>query len=511
MQPKLTLLTDELIQRILDEAFQLLLKPGIKVQNEEARELLAAAGPEVNSETLVVKVPEKIVRAALETTTKSFQLFDYEGNPKVQYGGDAVQFDPGSSGITVLNPETLEHKTAETPDLLRILKVAEQLTQYDAQSTSVVCHDVPKDLHDLYRLYLVMRFSQKPIVTGAFTNKTVHSMIEMLAIFSGGRDVLKEKPRAVFDVCPSPPLIWSNFGAGNLISLARAGVPAEIVSMPLAGAAAPVTLLGAITQHAAECLAGITIHQLAKPGSSIVWGGAPSIFDMRKGGTPFGAVETAMIDSAYAQVGKSIGLPTHAYLGATESKLLDMQAGLESGMGAMVGALSAINMISGSGMLDSLLCQSPEKLVIDAEGIAMAKRMVQGIKVHTNPLATGFYEGINFKGGDFLKQKITMQLFREEQNMSSSIIDRDSVRGWNASGRMDTFERAKVRTKQLLASYARPDLDPAKERNYTPLFLVSLNPRTWTNCLSSQSWSQCLHNDSSCLPCPVQARTGHLV
>jgi trimethylamine--corrinoid protein Co-methyltransferase len=93
---------------------------------------------------------------------------------------------------------------------------------------------------------------------------------------------------------------------------------------------------------------------------------------MRKGGTPFGSVETAMIDSSYAQVGKSLGLPTHAYLGGTESKLLDMQAGLESGMGALVGALSGINMISGAGMIDSLLCQSPEKLVIDAEGIAMA-------------------------------------------------------------------------------------------------------------------------------------------
>jgi trimethylamine--corrinoid protein Co-methyltransferase len=151
--------------------------------------------------------------------------------------------------------------------------------------------------------------------------------------------------------------------------IARAGVPAEIVSMPLAGAAAPVTLLGAVTQHAAECLSGITIHQLAHAGSPIVWGGAPSTFDMRKGGTPFGSVETAMIDSSYAQVGKSLGLPTHAYLGATESKLLDMQAGLESGMGALVGALSGINMISGSGMLDSLLCRA-EKLISGAEGIA---------------------------------------------------------------------------------------------------------------------------------------------
>src|SRR6266508_4254806 len=463
MQPKLSLLTDDLIQRILEEAFQLLLKPGIKVQNPEARELLISAGIEVNQETLVAKIPEPIVRKALETVPRQFYLYDYEGNPKVQYGGDAVHFDPGSSGIAILDPDTLEHRDTQTADLIRILKVAEQIPQYDAQSTAVVCTEVKKDIQDLYRLYLVLLYSKKPIVTGAFTNKTVHHMIDMLAIFAGGRDALREKPRAVFDVCPSPPLIWSNFGAGNLMTRARAGVPAEIVSMPLAGAAAPVTLIGAITQHAAECLAGITIHQLAHAGSPIVWGGAPAIFDMRKGGTPMGAVETAMIDSSYAQVGKALKMPTHTYLGATDSKLVDAQAGLESGIGAMIGALSGINMISGSGMLDFLACHSPEKLVIDAEGVAMAKRMIEGIKLHTETLATGFYDNhIDFRGGDFLKQKITLQLFRKEQYLPSAIIDRDSVRGWKESGGLDAFGRAKIRVELLIASYTKPELDPAK-------------------------------------------------
>jgi trimethylamine:corrinoid methyltransferase-like protein len=128
----------------------------------------------------------------------------------------------------------------------------------------------------------------------------------------------------------------------------------------------------------------------------------------------------------------------------------------------MIGALSGINMISGAGMLDSLLCQSPEKLVIDAEGIAMAKRMLDGLKIHTETLATGFYEGVNFKGGDFLKQKITLKLFREEQYMPSTIIDRDSIRGWKESGGLDTFGRARQRVDQLIASYTKPELDPAK-------------------------------------------------
>jgi trimethylamine--corrinoid protein Co-methyltransferase len=463
MQPKIELLSQDLIDRILDEAFQLMMKPGIKVQYAEARELLGSAGCEVDETNQVVRIPESVARKALETVPSQFFLYDREGNPKVQYGGDAVHFDPGSSGVNVLDPDTLDHKTSYTADLARIVKVAEMLPQYDAQSTAVVCNEVPKEIGDLYRLYVVLMHSNKPIVTGAFTNDTLHNMIDMLAIFAGGREALAEKPQAVFDVCPSPPLIWSKFGAGNLIELARAGIPAEMVSMPLAGAAAPVTLLGSVVQHAAECISGITIHQLAKAGSPIVWGGAPAIFDMRKGGTPMGAIETAMIDTSYAQVGKYLNIPTHCYLGATEAKVVDAQAGLESGMTALVGALAGVNMISGAGMLDFLACHSPEKLTIDAEAIGMAKRMLEGITVRTETLATAMFEGINFKG-DFLKQRITRELFSQEQYLPSDVIDRDSIRGWQQAGRLDTFARAKVRTQQLLDGYQRPQMDADKEK-----------------------------------------------
>jgi len=459
MQPKLELLPDELVQRILDEAHQLLMNPGVKVQSPEARRLLAEAGAQVDDATEVTKIPQAVVAKTLETVPRQFYLYDRRGNPTVNYGGDAVHFDPGSSGVHILDPETLEHKPSYAPDLVRIIKIAEMLPQYDAQSTAVVCNEIPKAIGDLYRLYLVLLYSEKPIVTGAFSVRTLQTMIDMLAIFSGGRQALEEKPQAVFDVCPSPPLIWSEFGSQNLIELARAFVPAQIVSMPLAGAAAPVTLVGAVVQHAAECLSGITIHQLARPGAPIIWGGAPAIFDMRKGTTPMGAVETAMIDASYAQVGKSLDLPTHTYLAASDAKLVDAQAGLESGITAMIGALAGINMISGAGMLDFLACQSPEKLVVDAEAIAMVKRLLQGVQVHTETLALAMFEGINFKG-EFLKQRVTRDLFPKEQYLPSKVIDRDSIRGWLQEGGLDTFARAKVRVKALLQEYQPPQHPP---------------------------------------------------
>src|SRR3990172_1831131 len=186
MQPKMELLSEELVQKILAEAFILMTKPGIKVQSEEARNLLIAAGSYLIPGTDVIQIPENLARTALDTVPRSFYLYDRKGNPTVHYGGDDVHFDPGSSCVHVLDPETLEHRPSQSADLVRLVQVAEMLPQVAAQSTAVVCDDVAKDVGDLYRLFLVLTYSDKPIVTGAFTAHTTQVMIDLLAADSGG-------------------------------------------------------------------------------------------------------------------------------------------------------------------------------------------------------------------------------------------------------------------------------------------------------------------------------------
>jgi trimethylamine--corrinoid protein Co-methyltransferase len=189
---------------------------------------------------------------------------------------------------------------------------------------------------------------------------------------------------------------------------------------------------------------------------------------MRSGSTPMGAIETAMIDAAYAQVGKSLNLPTHCYLAASDGKLVDAQAGLESGMTALVGALAGVNMISGAGMIDFLVCQSAEKLVIDAEAIAMAQRLLRGIATPTETLATAMFAQTGLKG-EFLKIKDTRRLFPTEQHLPSKVIDRGSMRVWQESGSVDAFGRAKQRVSDLLVAFQRPKLSPEIERELIAL------------------------------------------
>ncbi len=455
MRPKFQVLERGLVRRILHEAYELLREPGVRVGSEEAKELLSAAGAWVEGE--VAQIPEKLARTALASAPKEFWLYARGGERAVHYGGNDVHFDPGSCCLKILDPER-GARLAESADLVRLIQVAEMLPQYAAQATAMVCHDVADEIGDLYRLFLVLLYSKKPVVTGAFSAKGLAPMLELLAVESGGSEAMRAKPRAVFDVCPSPPLNWSEFAAQNLVELARAGVPAEIVSMPLAGATAPVTLAGAVTQHAAECLAGITIHQLARRGAPIVWGGAPAIFDMRVGTAPMGAIETVMLNLACCEVGKSLGLPTHGYMVATDGRSVDAQAGMESGTSAALGALSGINMISGAGMLELLACHSIEKLVLDAEAIASAQRLVEGIPTRSDTLATGSFAEAGL-GGNFLALPETRALFRQVQHFPSNVIERG---GEATAG--DAYARARARVEELAASYQRPEIDEKVER-----------------------------------------------
>ncbi|RLC94892.1 MAG: hypothetical protein DRI77_10560 [Chloroflexi bacterium] len=457
MRPCIQFLPHNTIERIIAEAYELLSDPGVRVHSERALRLLAEQGAEVDFETRVARIPAEMARQAVETAPSSFHLYDAAGQPVVHYGGDDVQFDPGSAAIEIIDHGATVSREPLTPDFVRFIKLADGLDALDAVATSLVCADVPQEVADLYRLYLALLYSGKPVVTGAFAVETWRVMKDLLIAVTGSEKALAEKPRAVFDVCPSPPLLWSEITCENLMDCARYSVPAELVSMPLTGATGPMTLLGAVVQHAAECLSGVTIHQLVNPGAPIVWGGSPAAFDMRTGTTPMGAIETMMIDCSYAEVGKYLGLPTHAYLGMSDAKIVDGQCGFESGIGAVLGALTGINMLSGAGMLDFESCFSLEKLALDAEIIGMAKRLLDGMIERETPLALELIRQVGH-AGNFLATPHTRRWFREELFIPSPVVDRDFHRDWEAKGSLDVTERAHRRVEQIITAYEPKDI-----------------------------------------------------
>jgi trimethylamine--corrinoid protein Co-methyltransferase len=461
INPRITWFSEKVRKKIVDEAKRILEEIGVFVENDEALEILGGAGGRVEKNSRRVRIAANLVEQALETAPSKVTLHNRRAEPVMDLGGNRSYFNPGSAALRIYDAVEGRARTPVTADLVRFSSLTDALPSFAAQSTGLIAGDVPQEIQDRYRLYLALQYSAKPVVTGTFRVDGFKMMHEMLATVAGDADRLREKPTAIFDCCPSPPLKWSDLTAQALIDCARTGIVAELISMPLTGATSPVTLAGAVTQHCAECLSGVVIHQLACPGAPIVYGGSPACFDMRKGTTPMGAVETMMIDGAYAEIGKHLGLPTQAYMALSDSKVVDYQAGMESAMGAVIAVLSGINNISGPGMLDFESCQSLEKLVLDNETCGMALRLAAGIDLREDPIVPLdlMRQGIERKS--FLSLPHTMKWFRAEAYFPDEVIDRNALDEWQKQGGKDAMRRASERVDRILGSHRPEPLDDA--------------------------------------------------
>ncbi len=467
--PQIEWLTGEEKASIFERSLGILGKTGVRVESEEARSILKGGGAETDGGRAFI--PEKTVSKALDTAQDRLFLFDRSGEQVMNLGGRNLYFNPGSSAVHILDYSLGRTRRPATRDLADFARLTDSLPGYDAQSTAMVPGDVPESMADSYRLYLALMFSAKPVVTGVFTADGFEPMRKMLEVTAGGEDRLRVKPNAVFDCCPTSPLIWSRLAASALISCARFFIPAQIVPMPLAGATSPATLAGTIIQHCAENLSGIVIHQLAAPGAPVIYGGSPAYFDMRQGTTPMGAIESLMLNGAAASMAEYIGVPSHAYMALSDSGSIDYQSGMETGMGAVVAALSGINNVSGPGMHGFQTCQSMEKLVLDHEVCLMAKRLKRGIDFSGTGIVRGIIEeGID--NGSFLAVSDTLECYRKEAFFPDMVIDRRSPGGEGGACESDIIERAAERVRGLLREEGRPALDGGRKKRLEEIMLA---------------------------------------
>ena len=452
MRPGLQLLDEALIDRILDEAHDVLATIGVEIHNDGVLALLADHGAPVDGTTRRVRMPAALIDEALANAPSAIRLYDVLGTQTHDLSGTNVHFTPGSAAILVLDSASGTMRTPTTADYVQHVKVVSCLANIAAQSTALIPADVSETIQDSYRLFLSLLYGEKPVVTGAFTVESFGVMRDMQVAVRGSARALREKPLTVFSCCPTSPLKWSEVTSQNLVDCARASIPTELISMPLSGFMAPVTLVGSLVQHAAETLSGLVIAELASPGAPVLWGGSPAAFDLRYETTPMGAVETQMIDCAYHEIGKSLGLPTQAYIGLSDAKRLDAQAGFETTMGATLAALSGINSISGPGMLDFESCQSLEKLVFDNEVCGMTFRLLRGMEPRDDFPARPLFEEL-FREKHLLIAKHTRRHLKTEITFPGPVIDRANLSRWTEEGAVELGPRARSEVARLLAAY----------------------------------------------------------
>jgi len=457
-RPSVRFLSAEQLASTLEDAQRILDEVGVEVEVEAAREQLSAAGARISNDGRV-HIGAELVGRALESVPRQFSLFDRDGEPVCVLGRGETHYCPGSATIRVLDWGQTEMRPSTMADCERFARLTEALPGYELQATCVVPTELEVEFGDRRRLAAAITHCRKPVVTGTFDSASFEPMRDMLVAVRGSAEALVEKPLAIFDCCPTAPLSWSVLTCSALIGCAASGVPAELVSVPMTGATAPMSLQGAVAQHTAECLSGLVIHQLSGPGAPLVWGSCASGFDMRQGTSPMGAVESMMMNAATAQVGAHLGLPTHGFYGLSDSKALDYQAGYESGCGALLAALAGVDVVSGPGVLDFVGCQSLEKLVLDHEVCRSAKRAVRGVDPRPDDDVVDLVrQGV--EAGQFLNLRHTRRTFRQELMLPGATVDRQDGSTWLLSGGRQAHETAHAEVERLLTAEGTPALAP---------------------------------------------------
>lgn len=456
MRPRIRFLEDALLGAVVDEARTILADIGVAVASEEATEILHGHGALVGDDGRV-RIPGPTVDQALATAPSTVRLAGTDAAREILLGDGNVHFTPGSAALSIVDWPSGEARAPTTADYVRYARVVDGLEHVDSQSTALIPSDVPAAVSDSYRLYLSLLLCAKPVVTGTFSPAGYPVMRDLLVTARGSAEALRADPLALFTVCPTSPLAWSSEALEPLLGCARDGIPVEVVAMPMAGFAAPVTLVGTVTQHAAEVLSGIVIGQMAAPGAPMLFGSSAAVFDVRFGSASLGAVEGMMLGCAVTEVGRHLGLPTQAYIALSDAKMLDAQAGSETGMGAVLAALSGIHQCSGPGMLDFQSCQSLEKLVLDNELCGSVQRLRRGMELREDfPMIPRMRELL--AEGHLLVSDHSRKHLEAEHFFPDPVVDRVPRPRWREDGSPDLGARARRRIGELIEAHVPPSL-----------------------------------------------------
>jgi trimethylamine--corrinoid protein Co-methyltransferase len=472
LRPRLRLLGDSLAGRIVDEARDVLGALGVDVREREALDLLADHGARVDRATRRARLGPDLLDRVLAAAPREVSLFDVAGQPTHALGAGRTHFAPGSAAIRVLDGDSKRLRPPSTADYVRYTKLVQGLPELDAQATALVPADVPPAISDAYRLFLSLLHGTKPVVTGAFSADGLRPMIELQLAVRGSDAALAARPLCVFTCCPTSPLQWSRAACRNLLDCARAGIPVEIISVPLAGFLSPVSLVGTLVQHTAENWSGLALAQLAAPGAPVLWGCAAAVFDVRYETAPTGAMESTMLACAASEIGHRLALPTQAYVALSDAKQLDAQAGAETAAGAVLAVLAGIDAVSGPGMLAIENALSLEKLVLDDALVAQARRLLRGIAPCEDLPTRGLLEEL-MREGHLLVADHTRRHLKTEIVLPGPVLDRASEGRWREDGARPLTARAAAEVERIVAAWPGPAVPPETARELERLMAAA--------------------------------------
>jgi trimethylamine--corrinoid protein Co-methyltransferase len=186
-------------------------------------------------------------------------------------------------------------------------------------------------------------------------------------------------------------------------------------------------------------------------------GGVFTILDLKTMVFSYGAPELLLMDAALSDIAKWLSIPVFSTAGCSDSKVFDQQAGMEAGVSILMAAQSGANLIHDVGYLESGLLGSLDMLVCSNEAVALAKRIMRGIRVDEETLAIDVMEEVG-PGNHFFDSDHTLRHFRNEVWVPD-LIDRSNLANWELGGRKTMGDRVHERVRQILKEHQALPLD----------------------------------------------------
>ena len=454
----MSLLNQERVQTLHSAATTILERTGLNVHNAELRQRLKAGGARPGRNERVY-IPAEMVSAAIQTAKQDIVIHDRLGKPVMPLGAHKIYFGTGSDLIYTLDIDTQERRPSVLADVERSARLCDALDEIDFTMSFALPGDVPNENAEPQQFYALVKNSTKPVIMTSFSGlETFERMHEMASTLAGGDQAFRRRPNYMLYGQFVSPLQHDDQALERLVFCAQHDVPLIYIPTIMSSASGPITLSGSIALAVAECLAGLVMHQSVKPGAPFIFGGCVSSMDMRTMLFPYGSPEWRLSDLALAQMARHYGLPVFGTGGASDSKLVDAQAGMEYMGSLLVTALSGTNLIHDAGYLDSGLTGSLESIVMSADAIRWVKKFVDGMDASAESLALEVIEAVG-PAGQFLGHEHTLKHLRE--NMWQPLaFDHEVYDTWAAQGGLDYTARARLQAGRLLEAH-QPEPLPA--------------------------------------------------
>jgi trimethylamine--corrinoid protein Co-methyltransferase len=443
------------VGRIHQTSLRVLEEIGVQVELDEAREVFAGGGADVDEEARRVRIDAELVEQALHEAPHALRLCGRSGEHDLLVEGQRTYFGTGGAAVKVVDLETQEVRPSRLRDIADFARLVEDLPNIHFFVTPCTAQDVPDEHRAVNEFYAALSNTRKHVIGPVYSPAGARQVIAMGQLIAGAGESLQTRP--FFSIVISwmnSPLCFDTLGTQTLMEVVKKRVPVTLSSAPMAGATSPITLAGTLVQLHAEELAGIVFTQLVNPGTPVIYGGIPSMADMRRLTYIGGGVEFGMMNAAIAQLSHYIDIPNHNSAGITEAKIPDIQAVYEKCFAVLQCALSGSNFIHhAAGILESLLTVSHEQLMIDNEIIGMAIRAVRGIDVNVNRLAFGTIREVG-PGGSYLTTDHTLDYLNDEF-LEPMLADRSDRQDWEKTGMEGIGEKARKKALEILEAKGR--------------------------------------------------------